>query len=160
MIVLVRIDDRLVHGQVVEGWLPALGADAILVVSDQAASDPLQTSLMRLALPEGVALEICSVPAATEAYAAAMRGGGNTVVLVPGPAEALAMVEAGAEIREINVGGLHFAAGRVQLGKAIFLSEEDARSLRSLVERGVRLEGRAVPTDRAADVAEMIEERL
>ena len=53
-VVLVRIDDRLVHGQVVEGWLPHVKADEIAVVSDSAADDPTQQILMQLALPDGV----------------------------------------------------------------------------------------------------------
>ena len=60
----------------------------------------------------------------------------------------------------MNVGGLHFAAGRVQLGKAIFLSEGDSQALQSLAERGIRLEGRAVPTDKAVNVAEMIQDKI
>ncbi len=61
MIVLVRIDDRLVHGQVIEGWMPALDAAGLLVVSDQAAADPTQKALMELALPEGVKLVLTTI---------------------------------------------------------------------------------------------------
>ena len=60
-IVLLRVDDRLVHGQVVEGWLPTLGADLVVVVSDVSASDPVQSALMKMALPSGVGLLVLGV---------------------------------------------------------------------------------------------------
>ena len=63
-LVLVRVDDRLIHGQVVGGWLPVVQAERIVVVSDLAAADPLQTGMMRLAVPEGVSVDVLSVDAA------------------------------------------------------------------------------------------------
>lgn len=160
MIALTRIDDRLVHGQVVEGWLPSLRVRRILVVSDEAAEDPAQAALMRLALPEAVTLEAVAVRGAAAAFASASASAEKVLVLAPGPAEVLAMLEAGADISEVNVGGLHYEAGHVQLGKAIFLSLEDIAALKALSARGVRLEGRAVPTDRAENVMALIEEKV
>jgi mannose/fructose/N-acetylgalactosamine-specific phosphotransferase system component IIB len=160
MISLVRVDDRLVHGQVVEGWMPVLRAEAILVISDQAAEDSTQEALMRLALPESVRLSVRSVAQGVAAYREASEEKASVLVLTPSPAEVLALVTGGADIETVNIGGLHFAAGRVQLGKAIFLNHDDRRALQALAERGVRLEGRAVPNDRKMDVAAMIEEKV
>ena len=156
---LVRIDDRLIHGQVVEGWLPALSVRRVLVVSDQAANDPTQAALMQMALPESIGLEICPVKAASEAVRRAAEGPEPVLVLAPGPAEVLALLKAGVPLETVNVGGLHYAAGRVQLGKAIFLGQEDLRDLKAIAERGVRLEGRAVPSDASEDILSMIQDR-
>ncbi len=158
MIALVRIDDRLVHGQVVEGWLPALKAVQILVISDLAAGDSTQFALMRLALPEEVSLSIVGVRESVEAFRAARDSEESVLVLAPGPGEILALVEGGVELEEVNVGGLHYAAGRVQLGRAIYLSSADVKSMKALAAKGVRLAGRAVPTDKPLDVAALIEE--
>lgn len=156
---LVRIDDRLVHGQVVEGWLPWLKATRVMVVSDAAAGDPTQCALMRLALPEGVALEILPVREAATAVRRAAAGRESVLVLAPGPAEVLALMEDGLRLEAVNVGGLHYAAGRVQLGKAIFLSAEDVAALEAISRRGVRLEGRAVPAEPPADVIGLLKAR-
>ena len=156
---LVRIDDRLIHGQVVEGWLPALSACRVLVVSDQAAVDATQAALMQMALPESVGLEICSVKDAPEAVRRAAAGPEPVLVLAPGPAEVLALLRAGVRLEAVNVGGLHYAAGRVQLGKAIFLGEEDLRDLKAIADQGVRLEGRAVPSDTSQDIMGLIQDR-
>lgn len=154
---LVRIDDRLVHGQVVEGWLPALGAKRVIVVSDEAAADPLQTALMELALPESVALEVRPRDSAAQAVRRAAAAPEPALVLAPGPAEILRLLEDGIELKSVNVGGLHYAAGRMQLGKAIFLEEDDLRALEAIAARGVRLEGRGVPSDAPSDVLALLQ---
>lgn len=156
MIVLLRVDDRLVHGQVVEGWLPELKVRKVLVVSAAAAADPSQRALMRLALPDEVALELVALQDGPRAARAAASSSERVLVLVPGPAEALALVRGGLRTDSVNVGGLHYAAGRIQLGKAIFLTELDLWALGELADAGVRLEGRAVPSDPPMDVAAMI----
>ncbi|MBI3551120.1 MAG: PTS sugar transporter subunit IIB [Elusimicrobia bacterium] len=153
---LVRIDDRLVHGQVVAGWVPFLRAELVLVASDAAAADETQQTLMRLALPDAVGLEV--MPVADAARHAALKGdyARRTLVLAPGPQEVLELLERGAAFDRVNVGGLHHTAGRVQLGKAIFLSDADKRALREICRRGVRIEGRALPGERELDILDMI----
>ena len=80
----------------------------------------------------------------------------RTLVLVPGPGEALGLLERGVRFAAVNVGGLHYTAGRVQLGKAIFLSPEDREALGAMARKGVVLEGRALPGDAAQDVLGML----
>ncbi len=148
---LVRIDDRLVHGQVVEGWLPHLKAEHVVVWS---SGDEVARALMMMAMPPSVSLQVVSTaPAALAAFAAEPAKSKRTLVLVPGPAEALELLEAGLSVKLVNVGGLHYNAGKVQLGKALFLDDEDRKALADIAGRGVRLEGRALPGDPAEDVA-------
>ena len=70
--------------------------------------------------------------------------------------EARELVDAGLKVASLNVGGLHYSAGRIQLGRVIYLSDEDREDLRELVQRGIVLEGRAVPSDRRLDLASLI----
>ena len=152
MLTLVRIDDRLIHGQVVEGWLPVLKAARVVVVSDDAASDPVQRALMELSLPAEVALDVLDSIKAPAVLKAAAGSSERVLLLAPGPQEVLALHEAGVPFDSVNVGGLHFAAGTVQLGKAIFLDQGDMLCLEALAARGVRVEGRAVPSEAPMDV--------
>src|SRR5207253_746083 len=76
----------------------------------------------------------------------------KALVLVPGPAEALLLVEAGVKVDRVNVGGLHYTVGKVQLGRALFLDERDRLALLALASKGVRLEGRALPADEEEDL--------
>ena len=159
MLSLVRIDDRLIHGQVVEGWLPVLKVARVCVVSDSAASDPVQRALMELSLPDGVSLEVLTLAAAPSPLKALALGPERVLVLAPGPMEVLALHEAGVPFDAVNVGGLHFAAGTIQLGKALFLNEKDMRALEGLASRGVRVEGRAVPSEKSLDVVAAMKAR-
>jgi mannose/fructose/N-acetylgalactosamine-specific phosphotransferase system component IIB len=158
-IVLFRIDDRLVHGQVVEGWVPHLKADLVAVVSDAAAEDAVQSALMKMALPTGVGLLTLKTADAPAALGSAQAAARRILVLVPGPAEALALIEHGVAVDRVNVGGLHFTAGKVQLGRAIFLDEKDKAALKAIAARGVRLEGRPLPSDPEEDLRTVLETR-
>lgn len=155
---LVRIDDRLIHGQVVVGWLPHLRAQEVVVVSEAAAKDPTQVTLMQLALPDNVDLRCLSTHEAVAHLAGPEIAAKRLLVLTPGPFEVLGLLDKGARFSHVNVGGLHYTAGRVQLGKAIFLSELDKEALREIGRRGVRLEGRAIPGDAEIDILKMIGE--
>lgn len=156
-VTLLRVDDRLIHGQVVEGWVPHLKVDLVAVVSDAAASDEIQTALMKMALPPSVGLLVLSVAAAPAALKDPKLAARSALVLVPGPAEALALVEKGLGVDRVNVGGLHHTVGKVQLGRALFLDEKDRLALRALKARGVRLEGRALPGDAEEDLSSALE---
>ena len=153
---LVRVDDRLIHGQVVESWIPHLDAELVVVAADAVAEDQTQKDLMELAMPEGTSLSILTVDAA----AAFLRGDEvaekKTLVLAPGPQEVVRLLEGGAAFTRVNIGGLHYSAGRVQLGRAIFVSQEDKNALRRLGQRGMRIEGRALPSDEETDVMELL----
>ena len=155
-IALLRVDDRLVHGQVVEGWLPSLKADLVVVASDAAAADEVQAALMKMAMPPAVGLLVLGVAAAAEALASPKMAARRALVLVPGPKEALALLEKGVVVDRVNVGGLHFTIGKVQLGRALFLDEKDKDALREIAARGVRLEGRPLPSDPEEDLAPML----
>jgi len=124
-LVLVRIDDRLIHGQVVEGWVPFLKVDIVIVVSDAAAADEIQTALMKMALPPSVGLLVLPVGEAAASLKSPHLAQRSALVLVPGPAEALALVEKGLKVDLVNVGGLHYTVGKVQLRRALFLDEKD-----------------------------------
>jgi len=156
---LARIDDRLVHGQVVEGWIPHLRAERVVVVSDAAAHDETQLALMRMALPDDIDFEALSVDEAARNPAVLESDGKRTLLLAPGPLEILGLLERGVNLARVNVGGLHYSAGKVQLGKAIFLSEEDRRALQRISRRGVVLEGRATPADREVDLLALLEDQ-
>ncbi len=148
MIILYRVDDRLVHGQVVEGWVPALGAEELAVVSDEIAGDEMRRAIMRFATPEEVDLKIMTVDEASAYLPGASSSEKKVLLLLPGLAEAVALTGKGLKIPELNIGGMHYSAGKnFSIGKAIFLSDEDCAALKALSSAGIKIEGRGVPTD-------------
>lgn len=155
--VLFRVDDRLIHGQVVEAWVPHLKTDEIVVVSDEISRDEVRRTIIRFSTPEGVALKILGVEEAFN-YLNGAPSAGSILVLLPGLKEAADMIAKGLKIRSLNIGGMHYSAGKnVSIGKAIFLSEEDCGYLNFISGAGVELEGRGVPTDKPIDLMAAIE---
>ncbi len=144
MIVLLRVDDRLVHGQVVLGWGSLLRPDRILLADDAVAANEWERTLYAAASSEIV------VSVATLAEAAKQLTGGvfdreRVLVVVRHPGAVLALMDLGVAIAEANVGGLHFRQGRERIADGVFVDAEERALLRELVKRGVSLDGRAVP---------------
>ncbi len=146
-VALVRIDNRLVHGQVLEAWLPALDAHGILVADDEAAGNVLARSAMSLAIPPKVKFEVLRVSAAAEVLRPGGRGpqAGRTLVLLRDVRDAVALHEAGVPIPQLNLGNVHFATGRRQVAPSVFLDAGEIASLQRLAAAGTRVEIRAVP---------------
>jgi mannose/fructose/N-acetylgalactosamine-specific phosphotransferase system component IIB len=148
-VALVRVDNRLVHGQVLEAWLPALDAQGILVADDEAAGNVLARSAMALAIPPGIAFEVLRIPAAAELLRAGGRGpqAARTLLLLRDVRDAVALHDAGIEIPQLNVGNVHFGAGRKQVSPSVFLDAGELEALEKLSRAGTRVEVRAVPTE-------------
>ncbi len=153
---LLRIDDRLVHGQVVEGWLRALHITHVVVANDDVYADDTQMALYSLAVPLGVELNCYSITAAATAWTGGEWDRDHVLVLVSSPEDACRLMDAGAPIRTLNVGGLHFREGRVQVLKAVSLDAHDIRALQNLSDLGVTLEARPLPLDEPVDVSSQL----
>lgn len=147
MIVLARIDDRLIHGQVVEGWLRVIQAGRIVVVSDQAAKDNFQQGLMRMAVPPEVALTVLSVQEAASSLLEKKWAVERVLLLMPGLKEARRLAEAGWTPEVLNLGGLHDAPGRTSHTPALALGVEDVADLRFLLAKKISIEVRPLPSD-------------
>src|SRR5258708_3480385 len=135
-VVLVRIDDRLVHGQVVEGWLKSIHATAIVVASDQVASDEMQKAWYLLAVPQGIKLTCLSRRDAAEAWCGYPWKKDRVLVLVASPQDVVALIQYGAKIESVNVGGMHYREGRVQILKAVSVDDKDIAALKALTQDG------------------------
>ena len=148
-VALVRVDNRLVHGQVLEAWLPALDAEGILVADDEAAGNVLARSAMALAIPPGIRFEVLRVAAAAEL----LRKGGKgpqaprTLLLLRDVRDAVALHEAGVPIPVLNLGNVHFGAGRRQVSPSVFISPGELEALEALAAGGTAVEVRAVPSE-------------
>ncbi len=149
---LLRIDDRLVHGQVVEGWLKALRINHIVVASDSVQSDDTQQALYMLAVPQGVRLSCLSIADAADQWKADAWKKDLALVLVSTPEDALRLAESGAPVGSVNLGGLHYRQGRVQILKGISLDDLDVRALKALAAKKIVLEARPLPLDEPVDI--------
>ena len=159
-IIFTRIDDRLIHGQVVEGWIPFLSVSEVVVVSDAIVADDMRKTLMRLSLPEEIELHIAGAEEAAAYLKSIRQDSKRILILAASPKEIVNLIEKGLALESVNVGGMHYSIGKMQIGRAIFLDDADKNSLRRIVEHGVRLEGRGVPTDTSINIAEMLDSQV
>jgi len=150
---LVRVDDRLIHGQVVAIWLKALGARRIVIVDDKTARDDFLREILELAAPRGVPVEVYDVEAGTERVRALVPDPEPVFVIMRSPVTALRLREAGVEFPLLNVGGIGAGPGRKPLYRNISASPEELDAMRRLESMGTRVELRIVENDRPVQFA-------
>lgn len=155
-IVLVRVDDRLIHGQVVGGWLPVIQAERVVVVSDRAAGDALQTGLMRMAVPDGVTVDVLTLAQAVPRLTDGAWGAERVMLLLPGLQELAALSDGGAVFSQVNLGGLHDAPGRSMVAPHLAFSPDERALLVRLTQGGIRFETRPLPGDVPVPLGELI----
>ena len=137
-----RIDDRLIHGQIVTAWISDSKAGEILVADDMAAKDPTQQMLLKLAVPAKIKLTIVSVEKAAELLKTD-QSDTKVLLIVRNPKTALDLFERGFYIESVNVGNISLPY--------IYVEPEDIANLTAIAEKNIRLDVRAVPNDKSID---------
>ncbi|WP_156993601.1 PTS system mannose/fructose/N-acetylgalactosamine-transporter subunit IIB [Pseudonocardia acaciae] len=147
-IAMVRVDHRLIHGQVTLGWSRAVRADVLLLVSDRVAASPLDTSLMEMAAPPGITVRVWDVERARAAATGGDWPSGRTLVLVANPLDLERLVEAGLDVTEVNIGGVRSDGARHKLTKEVHATDDELAAWRRLAGRGIKLSVQWLPGQR------------
>lgn len=156
MVNLMRIDDRLVHGQVAFTWTKTLGVEAIVVANDIAAADPINKMALKMAAPAGVKMAIKSVNEAIELLKNPKAKNRKIFVVVRNTSDALKIVENVVGIDHINVGGIKKEEGKIMLTPAVFVNDLDKENLKKMSELVKEVEVRQVPTDEKKYIQDLI----
>ncbi|UGA37545.1 PTS N-acetylgalactosamine transporter subunit IIB [Chromobacterium haemolyticum] len=157
-IVLSRIDERLVHGQVGVQWVGFAGANLVMVANDEVAGDTLQQNLMEMVLAEGIAIRFWPLQKVIDQiHLAADRQ--KILIVCKTPGHFLQLIEGGVPIKRINVGNMHYANGKRQLYKTVSVDEQDVRDFRALREKGVECFIQGVPTEPEQDVYPLLQDQ-
>jgi fructoselysine/glucoselysine PTS system EIIB component len=147
MIKAVRIDHRLVHGQVAFSWTKFLEADCILVASDNLMKDELKMTAMKIAKPTGVKLVMKSIDDSIKALNSGVTDKYKLFIVVESVEDAYRLANGVPAITSINIGGMKATEDRKQISKAVFVSENDVKMMKELGSKGIELEVRLVPSD-------------
>ena len=145
---LVRVDDRLIHGQVVTIWLKALNATRIVIVDDRTARDEFLREILELAAPRGVEVEVHDLERGTARLRELVDDPEPVFAIMRSPITALRLREAGIEFPVLNVGGIGAGPGRRPLYRNIAASPEEIDAMRQLERLGTTVELRIVAGDR------------
>ena len=146
-IVLCRIDDRLIHGQVVIGWGRPLGIDQIILVDDQVAASEWEQELYRMAVVPEIEVRFVTLAAAT-AQLAQWNDNGKRGLVLTGDLDTMAALHKASPdiVHRINLGGIHHRPGRRERLPFVYLTDQELRTLRSMEERGAVVTAQDLPT--------------
>jgi fructoselysine and glucoselysine-specific PTS system IIB component len=156
MIKLIRIDDRLVHGQVAFTWTPALDADCLVVANDKVAKDEFMKMTLGLAKPASAKLLIKSLADAAIFLNDPRAQNLKILLIVNSVRDAAILVDEISGIRSINFGGIRTKEGTRSISKAIALTDEDILIIKEMLAKGLELEVRQVPTDKKVMIETLI----
>ena len=148
MITLLRVDHRLLHGQVAFSWTQYVGADCILIANDNVPEDELRKTTIKLAKPPSLKLVIKNINDAIESIKSGVTDKYHLFIVVESVNDAWRIASAVEGIKSINLGGIKAKEGSKNISKAINLLPEEIEQLQQLVGKGVEVEIRQVPNDR------------
>jgi len=147
MVVLARIDQRLIHGLVVNQWAPALQVKRFMVVDDVLCNNDDIKASMRMAKPAGTGVSIISTETAITNFKAGKYDGQRVLVLVKEPETLIKLMEGGVEIPKVDLGIMFNEDGREAVTKFIALNDKERADLQTIKDKGVPVVILYVPTD-------------
>lgn len=144
---LVRIDDRLIHGQVATVWTKVSKCNRIIACSDEVAADTLRKTLLLQVAPPGIKAYVLPIDKAIAAYKNPKYDDFKTLFLFTNPTDVVRMVEGGVDIKSVNVGGMCYKEGKTQITGAVTVNQQDIDAFKKLDEKGIELEIRKVASE-------------
>lgn len=146
-IVHVRIDDRLIHGQVAGRWSTGLKVNRIMVPNDAVANDDMQKSILRMVAPTGISTSIISKDKAAENILAGKYANQRVLMVLKNPMDILYLIEKGLDIKEVNVGNIASRENTVQIKKSISITKEEFDAFKKLESLNVKMTAMMVPDE-------------
>lgn len=153
-----RIDDRLIHGQIVTAWISDSKANTIMVADDKAAKDSLQQTMLKFAVPSGIKLIINSIEDAAKTLNDPLIKEA-VLLIVRNPKCAYELLLKGVSVQSVNVGNISNSKsekGRKKLLQFIFAEPEDVEYLKKIYDMGIKLDVRAIPNDKSIDGMDLL----
>ena len=146
-LVLTRIDNRLIHGQVLEAWVPFVRADCIVVANDSIAGNPLKKMMMQASVPSRMRVEICTVAESVALLKSSQLHRCRVLLLFGTTSDAVRAYRGGLAYDQLNLGNLHAEKGKARLSCTLFLNPADMDDLELLDQAGVKITCRCIPAD-------------
>ena len=158
-IALVRVDNRLVHGQILEAWVPFIKAKCIFVVDDNAASDFFCETVIRMAVPSEIEVNILSVEDFARLYAYKREKGKKSIVLFSNIADACKAYKLGFHFDKLNIGNIHNEKYKLCCAPSVFLCDNDIQDIVTILKNaGVIIEIKRVPREKAVNIKDALKE--
>lgn len=154
-IVLFRVDDRFVHGQILQGWLPSTGAQELFIANDALAQDDAQKMIMECAIPYNVKIFIDTVDEVARLLQAEDAPNVRRMVIVDTPVDALRLVRAGVRFGSLNLGNMSGIGTNKSLTRSLALGEESMGAIREILKEGIDINVQRVPFEKPVDFCDL-----
>ena len=151
---ILRVDDRLIHGQVVAGWARPLGIESLILVSDEICEDEWACNAYKLAIPEGIGFSCVGIKQCVTIIK--KQGDKKVMVIVASVREAYDLLKQGLDVKEVNIGGLGYKEGTREIAPYIFLSPADIAAVVRLFHMGIKVIGKQLPNSSTIDVVKTL----
>jgi len=155
-IVLTRIDDRLIHGQVMTAWVKQTKATRIIIIDDVVAKDDFMKKVLTMAAPPGIKVEVYNVYEASDNLKKQSLPHENLILLVKIPQTVDRLIDNGIDIKNVVLGGMGASPSRKKFYKNISVSEDEREAFKRLINKGVKVNIRIVPDDKSVDINKFI----
>ena len=155
-ILLIRVDDRFIHGQILEAWIPFLKAQSVIVANDSLASDDFQKTIMSMAIPERIILRIVSLDEILKLEQDKELDGKRTLVIVSSIKDAYKLHEIGLDFSVLNIGNNKGTDSSKQISYSVWVDRQDLDMLSDLMEDGIDVNLQSVPRERNIDMKSII----
>lgn len=155
---LVRVDDRLLHGQIIAVWCKHQPFTQIVIVDDATAADPFFEEVLTLAAPPSIQVRVFSLDEGIRALGREDVPHKTTMILLKSPADAVRLYEGGIHYTALNIGGLSSRSGRRNVYKNIAIAEEELALLETLAEQGVAVTFLTVPGEKPRGLREILKQ--
>lgn len=146
---LIRIDDRLIHGQVTTAWLRVFPADIIIIANEKISKDPMYKAIFSVAQIPGKDIVLLS-PVDAAKMIKDEKPETKFLIITPTPVDVVHLMDAGLDVDKINIGGLQNRPGTTRLAKVVYAKDEEINAFRELKKREVAMEVQMVPTEKVS----------
>lgn len=155
-IVLARIDDRLIHGQIVTAWVKQTNGNRIVIADDPLTKDTFMQRLLKAAAPPGISVDILAVSDAINFLKEEPAAGECIIILAKVPGVMEALINGGVGIDRVILGGMGAKEGRKRFNKNVSASPEEIESIKRILGKGVEMYFQLVPSEKAEDVKKLV----
>ena len=152
----VRIDTRLLHGQVATAWTKSVNPTRIIVVSDGVAHDELRKTMIEQAAPPGVPANVVPISKMIQVARDPRFGDTRALLLFETPQDLLRAIEGGVDIKKVNLGSMAHSVGKVVVTNAVAMGDDDVKTIEELISKGIEFDVRKVPADSPEDINAML----
>lgn len=155
-VVVARVDDRLIHGQVVTAWVVTSSANRIVIVDDGVANDPFNKRVIKLLAPSGISVDVYSIEQGITELKGDFNPNEKIVVLTKSPITFDALINGGVELEKVILGGMGLRGTRKPFIKNVSCSPEEVDSIRNMVSKGVKVVYQLVPEQRVTEITNLL----